>query len=71
MFVVLNDEDYSLKKYSRFFTFEKSPIEYCLGTVYEKESNSFLFSYSINDACAKFTNIPKKSIDIMMIDHVH
>ena len=70
MIVVLNSEDYTLKKYTRFFTFEKKPIEYCLGSVYEKEKDCFLFSYSINDACAKFTNIPKKSLDIMMIDHI-
>ena len=70
MIVVLNSDDYTLKKYTRFFTFEKKPIEYCLGSVYEKEKDCFLFSYSINDACAKFTNIPKKSLDIMMIDHI-
>ena len=66
--VVLNNNDYSIKNYTRLFSFEKNPIEYCLGIVYEQEKNGFLISYSLNDMCSRFIHIPKTEFDKLMMN---
>jgi hypothetical protein len=67
VFVVLDENTYEVKKYSRLFTFEKSPVEYTLGFVYFK--NSFLIGYSIMDRETKFIQVPKKHVDSLFYQH--
>jgi len=64
-FLVLETTTRRPLKHSIFFTFEKSPVEYCLGALYEKKE--FLFGYSILDKTTQFISIPKSYFDTNMI----
>jgi len=66
VFVVLDEETYEVKKYSRLFTFEKQPVEYTLGFVYFKEKDQFLIGYSVMDRETKFIQVPKKRVDALL-----
>jgi hypothetical protein len=66
IFVVLDENTFEVKKYSRLFTFEKQPVEYTLGFVYFKEKNTFLIGYSIMDRETKFMQVSKKHIDSIL-----
>jgi len=63
LFVVIDSETYFVKRYSRLFTFEKSPVEYTLGFVYFEESKRFLIGYSIMDRETKFLTMEKFVVD--------
>jgi hypothetical protein len=52
-----------VKKYSTLFTFEKQPVEYTLGFVYNTEINEFLIGYSVMDKETKYINIGRNEID--------
>ena len=70
--VVLDANSYKVKKYTPFFTFEKSKVEYILGfahlqsyqTIDNKEK--LLIGYSIMDSQTKYSFIDKQMIDTMM-----
>jgi len=68
LFVVLDpDENYKLKKYSKLFTFDKCPVEYTTGFVYDEHKKQLLIGYSNNDNTTKFVNIDKKHVDKLFI----
>jgi hypothetical protein len=67
MIVVLDLESYELKKYSRMFTFEKCPVEYCLSMHYEKKEDAFVIGYSVNDASTHFICLTKKYLSSLFI----
>jgi tetratricopeptide (TPR) repeat protein len=54
--VVLDSKTMKLKKYTKLFTFEKSPVEYTLGMVVLDET--LLIGYSIMDKQTKYIGIP-------------
>jgi tetratricopeptide (TPR) repeat protein len=70
--VVLDADTYKVKKYTPFFTFEKSKVEYILGfahlqsyqTIDNKEK--LLIGYSIMDSQTKYSFIDKQMIENMM-----
>lgn len=66
VFVVLDEETYEVKKYSRLFTFEKQPVEYTLGFVYFKEKDQLFIGYSVMDRETKFIQVPKKHVDALL-----
>jgi len=47
---------------SDFFTFEKTPIEYCLG--FQMKDDEIYMSYSTNDSTAKLMTIPRGQIPL-------
>jgi tetratricopeptide (TPR) repeat protein len=63
IFVVIDAKTYELKKYSSLFTFEKSPVEYTLGFIFQE--NNFIIGYSILDSSTKYITITKNAIDKM------
>ena len=65
--VVLDLESYQLKKYSRLFTFEKYPVEYCLSMHYEKKDDAFVIGYSVNDASTNFICLTKKYLSSLFL----
>ena len=68
IFVVLDpDNDYKLKRYSKLFTFDKQPVEYTTGFVYDAKKNSFLIGYSTNDCTTNFVDISKENVNNLFI----
>jgi hypothetical protein len=68
LFVVLDPtNNYRLKKHSKLFTFDKCPVEYTTGFVYDEHKKQFMVSYSTNDNITKFVNIDKKHVDSLFI----
>jgi hypothetical protein len=68
LFVVLDPtNNYKLKKYSKLFTFDKCPVEYTTGFVYDEYKKQLLIGYSNNDNITKFVNIDKKHVDNLFI----
>ena len=63
--VVIDRNNYHLKSYTPLWTFEKQKVEYTLGMVLL--NNNFLIGYSTMDNTTKFTSIPKRTFDSMMI----
>jgi len=63
LFVVVDPITYQIKKYSKYFTFEGSTVEYTLGF-----SNDFVIGYSVLDRETKFIRIPRTEVDALMID---
>lgn len=63
LFVVVDPITYQIKKYSKYFTFEGSTVEYTLGF-----SNDFVVGYSVLDRETKFIRIPRTEVDALMID---
>lgn len=69
LFVVLDpDNRYKLKKYSQLFTFEKQPIEYTTGFVYDEHKKQLLIGYSTNDNITKFMSLNKSYVDSLFIE---
>ena len=67
MFVVINNANYQLIRYSNLFTFNKCQVEYTLGFVYMKEDNKFLIGYSSNDNTTNYMLINKDAIDNLFV----
>lgn len=67
LFVVLDRTTLSLKKYTPFFTFEKSKVEYTLGFVHLKDVNELFIGYSVMDNRTEYVSLSKAKIDGMMI----
>jgi tetratricopeptide (TPR) repeat protein len=66
IFVVLDSTTLELKRYSRYFTFEKNKVEYTLGFI-QLEDASFLIGYSLMDRETKYININKADIENLML----
>ena len=66
IFVVLDTATLELKRYSRYFTFEKNKVEYTLGFI-QLEDASFLIGYSLMDRETKYININKADIENLML----
>jgi tetratricopeptide (TPR) repeat protein len=60
--VLKNTAPYSVLRYSVPFTFEKSPVEYCLGMEYFPETEEFMFGYSVMDKKTKFMMISRDNL---------
>lgn len=61
--IVCFDRDMThASRMSDFFTFEKTPIEYCLG--FQLKDNELYMSYSTNDSGAKLITIPLEQIPL-------
>jgi hypothetical protein len=67
-FVVIDPHTYNIKRYSRIWTFERNPIEYCLSFIHNRQNNrqkgngdtqydTLIIGYSVADATAKCTEI--------------
>ena len=63
MFIVMDIETYKIKRYSVPFTFEKKNIEYTLGFIFNKNTNSFIIGYSTMDRTTNYMEISKVDID--------
>jgi hypothetical protein len=61
--VVLDSKTMKLKKYTKLFTFEKSPVEYTLGMVLIDET--LLIGYSIMDKETKYMGINKNDFEFI------
>ena len=58
--VILDRKTLELKKRSVLFTFEGSPVEYCLGFI--KDGNDFIFTYSIKDKNSYIYKVKKEEL---------
>lgn len=73
IFVCLDADTFTLKKYTPWFTFEKNPVEYSLGFAFLPSSAAaatdpeILIGYSTMDSATKYRAIKKSTIDDMMI----
>jgi tetratricopeptide (TPR) repeat protein len=61
--VALDSISGELKRYTRYFTFEKEKVEYTLG--FEKLANEFLIGYSLYDRETKYVTVPLKWIETL------
>lgn len=67
IFVVLDSTTYEVKKFTKYFSFEKEKVEYSLGFVYHEKTNKIMIGYSLLDKETKFWNCDKSIIDLLMI----
>jgi len=69
LFVCLDADTMTLKKYTPWFTFEKNPVEYTLGFAFlpSAAATEILIGYSTMDSTTKYRAIKKSTIDDMMI----
>lgn len=69
LFVVLDpSKQYQLKKHSQLFTFDKCPVEYTTGFVYNEDKKQFMIGYSTNDNTTNFINLDKQYVDSLFIE---
>jgi glycosyltransferase involved in cell wall biosynthesis len=71
-FVVLHYETLELMAYSKFWTFEGSPVEYCVSFIENKElgdSGGLILGYSIMDCSTKFMEIDMASVRQLLIPY--
>ena len=61
MMVAIDFETHRVKRYSPFFTFEKTNIEYTLGFVVQNDN--LLIGYSVMDRETKFITVAKQWFD--------
>jgi tetratricopeptide (TPR) repeat protein len=66
MVVVLDANNYKIKKYTPYFTFEREKVEYTLGFSYFENENELLVGYSIYDKTTKYAVFDKTYFDNMM-----
>lgn len=62
LFVVVDQTTMKILRWSQLFTFEKAKVEYSLGFIWMKESDTFLVGYSVMDKETKYCMIPRSSI---------
>jgi hypothetical protein len=68
--VVLNATTFEPIKYSKYFKFNNSNIEFCLGFIYFQEINSFLIGYGIQDKNTNYVMIDKTVFEKIMNLHL-
>jgi len=61
--VVLDGTNYTVKKYTPFFTFEGEKVEYSLGVTYTEQENELFIGYSVYDRTTKYMTLNKKWFD--------
>lgn len=61
MFVTIDHKTFDLKRYSKPFTFEGAPIEYCCGMICHNDT--LYITYSVKDKTSKIGIIEKKHIE--------
>jgi len=67
--VVVLDMAFNLKRWTPFFTFEGSKVEYTLGFVYLEEMDHLLIGYSVNDASCKYIQVDRDYFEGQMIEN--
>jgi glycosyltransferase involved in cell wall biosynthesis len=65
--VVVLDNNYNLKRWTPFFTFEGEKVEYTLGFVYLEESDQLLIGYSVYDRSCKYIQMSRSYFEDQMI----
>jgi hypothetical protein len=79
-FVILDENTFKVKRYSTLWTFEKSPIEYCLSIVFSPinerhvdnlndTNNNIIIGYSVMDSTTKFIEVSMEYIETIMIQN--
>jgi tetratricopeptide (TPR) repeat protein len=64
--VALDSTTGELRRYTRYFTFEREKVEYALG--FEKMANEFLIGYSTYDRTTKYITVPLKWFESLFYD---
>lgn len=64
--VALDSNTGELRRYTRYFTFEREKVEYALG--FEKMANEFLIGYSTYDRTTKYVTVPLKWFESLFYD---
>jgi hypothetical protein len=67
LFIVIDKTTYSIKRYTRLFTFARKPVEYTLGFVYFEQVNQFMIGYSVLDRTTEYMMLDKTKIEDLMI----
>jgi len=68
MFIALDSETLTLKRYSKLFTFEGAKVEYTLGFIIDPIICSrFIIGYSVMDCSTKYITVDKVDIDSLFI----
>lgn len=67
VFVALDPMTFEVCRFSRFFTFEGSKVEYTLGFIYIEETNTIRIGYSTMDKTTKKINIPLREIEKLFL----
>ena len=67
MIVTIHPKTHNILRYTPLFTFEGKSIEYALGFVYEKESDSLLIGYSVMDRTTQFLKVRREHIENLFI----
>lgn len=62
IFVVLDPTTYAVKRYTRFFTFEKAKVEYSLGFIYRESTDDLLIGYSVLDRETKYVVVSREQV---------
>ena len=66
--VALDPKTYKMKRFSKFFTFEKEKVEYTLGFIYKKSQDQIKIGYSLLDSCTKFLEIPRAQLEELFLE---
>ena len=66
--VALDPKTYKMKRFSKFFTFEKEKVEYTLGFIYNKSQDQIKIGYSLLDSCTKFLEIPRAQLEELFLE---
>jgi tetratricopeptide (TPR) repeat protein len=69
-FVVLDAETLDVVRYSNFWTFEGSPVEYCTSFIYDDSGASVIIGYSVMDCSTKFLQISVAQITMDLFSQI-
>ena len=69
LFVVLDKNTMTIKRYSRLCTFSANKVEYTLGFDYVTDKKQFIVGYSKNDSDTDFYTIARENVEQLMIDN--
>jgi hypothetical protein len=67
MIVTIHPVTNNILRYTPMFTFEGKSIEYALGFVYLKESDTLLIGYSVMDRTTQFLKVRREHIEGMFL----
>lgn len=67
--VVVLDTEFNLKRWTPFFTFESSKVEYTLGFTYLEETDTLLIGYSVYDSSCKYIQMGRDYFEGQMIQN--
>lgn len=66
MFVVLDKDNFNVKRFTKMFTFNKTRVEYTLGFIYKEDEKRFIIGYSANDDNPDYYYIQKDDVENIM-----